>query len=58
MTMFSDLKLQDKPTGDWTLKRLRQARSKGRDLVFLVSKKELEPFLLTHLAYKKSSKTN
>ncbi len=33
--MFSDLKLQDKPTGDWTLERLRQARFKGMNFFIL-----------------------
>jgi hypothetical protein len=34
---------QGKLVGDWTLQRLGQARSKGKALLFLVSKKNLNP---------------
>jgi hypothetical protein len=34
---------QGKLVGDWTLKRLGQARSKGKALLFLVSKQNLNP---------------
>ncbi len=36
-------KQQGKPTGDRTLKRSRQARSKGRALLFLASQQNLNP---------------
>jgi hypothetical protein len=32
-----------RPAGDWTLKRSRKVRSKGRALLFLVSKQNLNP---------------
>jgi hypothetical protein len=49
---------QGKLVGDWTLKRSGQARSKGKALLFLVSKQNLNPSYWRIWCIKKCQKRN